>query len=329
MLSTQSLPCFDAGSEYCPCILAGLGQCISCSMLRGKDTCDCGWNGICVFSEFVRAGKKVSPGRQEVQAPLINLDKLNRPGSGHRAYLARICVPSQLAAWSMFPGAFVLLRPQGTQERFNVPVSVMEVSDRSLTIAIEVCGPKTIALEHALLAKQNLTLTGPFWSGLQGYSQPVRRAHKNTIIVAKGIAQAAVPAIARYIRNRGGNLKAFIGPGTLGTIFIDNILESLDVPFEILPRTKDHNLGQLEKQITKANPDLIISAGSKLQHRGILDLLAGPSRNQEAIPHFLWVSHLTMTCAEGICGSCLLAGFRGCKAQFDHKFNSYLLEKTV
>lgn len=277
----------------------------------------------------MRTGKKVSPGRQEAQVLLTKLVKLNGPKSGHKAYLAQMSVPPQLAIQCVFPGSFVLLRPQGTREAFNVPVSIMEISKQSLEIAVEICGPKTIAMEQAFLAKQKLILTGPFWSGLQGYSQLVRLAHKNTLIVAKGIAQAAVPSIARYIRNRGGNLKVLMGPGTLGLIFIDTILESLEVPFEILPQTRDHNLNRLKKKITQDNPDLIISAGSKSQHNGILNLLTDISRNHLPIPRFLWVSHLTMTCAEGICGSCLLAGFRGCKAQFDQKFNSYLLEKTV
>lgn len=31
-----SLFCVDAGSAYCPCYLAESGECIACSLLRGK-----------------------------------------------------------------------------------------------------------------------------------------------------------------------------------------------------------------------------------------------------------------------------------------------------
>lgn len=325
MLSAKSLPCFDAGSDYCPCVLAGLGQCVSCSMLRGNDTCDCGWSGVCIFAEFIRAGKAVRPGRQQITAPLTRLVTLDRPKDGHNAFLAGIAVPSSLARWCTFPGSFVLLRPEATREAFNVPISVMETSQHSITVAIECRGPKTTALEQALLSGRKVVLTGPFWSGLQGYDQLARLAHANTLVVAKGMAQAAVPPIARYIRARGGNLKALVGPGTLGLIFIDSILKRLEVPFEILPRSEDRNLGRLEKEITTGSYGLLASAGSKLQHQAILNLLGSLSENNNPVPRFLWVSHLTMACAEGICGSCLLAGFRGCKARFNDRFETHLL----
>ncbi|HHX10902.1 MAG TPA: hypothetical protein GX729_06010 [Firmicutes bacterium] len=325
MQPAKSLPCFDAGSEYCPCILAGLGKCISCSMLQGKDTCDCGWNGVCVLAEFVRTGKQARPGREQVTAQVTRLTPLARPQADYKAYLAEIAVPSKLARWCTLPGSFVLLRPEGTREAFNVPISVMETSQHSIKIAVECRGPKTTALEQALLKHRKVVVTGPFWSGLQGYTQLASLAHGNTLVIAKGMAQAAVPPIARYVRARGGNVKTLIGPGTLGVVFIDGILERLGAGFEHMPRTEDRNLGRISDEITTRSYDLLVSAGSKLQHQAILNLLDTISEGDNPVPRFVWVSHLTMVCAEGICGSCLLAGFRGCKARFDESFEVHLL----
>lgn len=325
MPQAKSLPCFDAGSEYCPCVLASLGQCISCSMLQGRDTCDCGWSGVCVYAEFERAGKQARPGREQSTAHVTTLTPLERPRDDYKAYLAEIAVPFSLARWCTLPGSFVLLRPEAAREAFNVPISVMESSAHSIKIAVECRGPKTTALETALLRDRKVVVTGPFWSGLQGYTQLASLARGNTLVIAKGMAQAAVPPIASYIRSRGGNLKVLIGPGTLGLVFISDILERLGAQYEIMPRAEDRNLGRISDEINTGSYHLLVSAGSKLQHQAILNLLSTISEKDRLVSRFVWVSHLTMACAEGICGSCLLAGVRGCKARFDDRFEAHLL----
>jgi|LFRM01.1.fsa_nt_gb NAD(P)H-flavin reductase len=325
MLPPKSLACFDAGSEYCPCILAALGKCIACSMLQGRDTCDCGWSGICVFAEFERAGKQVKPGREQILAQVTEVTPLARPRDDYKAYLAEIAVPPNLARWCTLPGSFVLLRPESAREAFNVPISVMDTAGRGIRIAVECRGPKTTALEKALLKDGKVTVTGPFWSGLQGCTHPADLAHGNTLVVAKGMAQAAVPPIARYICARGGNLKVLAGPGTLGTVFIGGILEELGASFEIMPKAHDRNLGRISDEITSGSYGLIVSAGSKLQHQALINLLRKISEGNRPVPRFAWISHLTMVCAEGICGACLLAGFRGCKARLDESFQAHLL----
>lgn len=325
MPQAKSLPCFDAGSEYCPCVLASLGQCISCSMLQGRDTCDCGWSGVCVCAEFERAGRQARPGREQSTAHVTTLTPLERPRDDYKAYLAEIAVPFSLARWCTLPGSFVLLRPEAAREAFNVPISVMESSAHSIKIAVECRGPKTTALETALLRDRKVVVTGPFWSGLQGPVHPSTLAQGNTLVVAKGMAQAAVPSIAGYIRCRGGNLKVLAGPGTLGLVFIGDILTRLNVEYEIMPRADDRNLGRISDEISTGRYRFLISAGSKSQHQALLNLLDTVSAAGMQVPRFAWVSHLTMACAEGICGSCLLAGFRGCKARFDESVQVHLL----
>lgn len=290
--------------------------------------CNCGWSGICVFDDYTRNGQTAKPGRAEVLGTVIERRDISDTGTC-KAFLSRLCVPPFLARWCLFPGSFVMLRPEGTREAYNVPVSIMEAStDGVLEVAVEVQGPKTIALEYALRQNNKITVTGPFWSGLQGLSDLARLGTGNSLIVAKGMGQAAVPQIAKYILHRGGSLMALIGPGTLGHVFICDNLQRLGAAFHVLPRSKDHNIGRLKQEAETGKYGLIISSGSPLQHQGILSMLAGLPEGQ-AIPNFSWTSHLTMTCAEGICGSCLVSGFRGCKAKFDRSFEAYLSSKTV
>lgn len=130
------------------------------------------------------------------------------------------------------------------------------------------------------------------------------------LAVAKGVGQAAVLQVAEHIAHRGGKLKALIGPGPLGSTFSAEPLAEIGATVEIMPREKDHNLGRIADELSSRPYGLLLSCGSDDQHRGLVGLL----RDMKDPPPFAWSSNLTVTCAEGICGSCLIQGFRGCKA---------------
>ena len=42
--------CADAGGKFCPCHLGKSGDCIKCSLIRGEKTCDCKWQGVCIYN---------------------------------------------------------------------------------------------------------------------------------------------------------------------------------------------------------------------------------------------------------------------------------------
>ncbi|HHX29117.1 MAG: hypothetical protein ACOX5Q_02815 [Bacillota bacterium] len=302
-------PCFDAGSPYCPCVLAELGQCVACPVLRGEDTCACGWSGLCVYEEFIRSKMKARPGRRPVAATVLSRQEITKDAD-NPAFLLDVKVPRYLSLWCEVPGSFVLLRPKGSAERFNVPVSVMASSDAKITLAIEVMGPKTIALHRACREGSDITLVGPFWSGLQGFAHLERLSSGRVLIVAKGIAQACAVQAARYVTDRGGYVKALLGGGPLNRVFANGPVEEAGASVEVLPKAKDHNLARVFAELVAVRYDVLLSAGAERQHRALRDLLAGV----EDPPSFVWSSSLSMTCAEGICGSCLSNGFRGCKA---------------
>lgn len=306
---STSAPCFDAGSIYCPCDLAVLGQCVACSILRGQNSCDCGWNGLCVYEEFLRNKKVARPGRRERPVRIAGREELEC-SAGQEAFLLDICAPTEVLAWCVFPGSFALLRPRGTPERFNVPLSVMQVKDGILRTAVSVKGPKTKALSRACRKGQIVTLVAPFWSGLQGLPWPRAIVAGKALGVAKGIGQAPLLHTAKYLLGHGCAFKALLGPGTLGTVFAQDSLVMEGASVEVLPRTKDHNITRIYSELCQGDYDLLVSVGSDQQHHALLSLIASVDKP----PAMAWSSNLSMTCAQGICGSCLVNGFRGCKA---------------
>jgi NAD(P)H-flavin reductase len=302
-------PCFDAGSTYCPCILAELGECVACSLLRGEETCTCGWSGLCIYSEFIRSGKRGKPKRRAIAASILRRREITE-GPPARAFIFQAEVPEELSLWCELPGSFVLLRPKGSPERFNVPISVMASQATGITLAVQVVGPKTIALERACKEGKEVTLVGPFWSGLQGLEHLKSRSSGNVLIVAKGIAQASAVQAAKYVTGMGGAVKALLGAGPIDRIFAQEEIERTGAVLEVLPKAKDHNLTRVFSELTANRYDVLMSAGGNIQHRALKKLLEGI----QDPPAFVWTSSLSMTCAEGICGSCLAGGLRGCKA---------------
>ncbi|HHY44093.1 MAG TPA: hypothetical protein GX512_00070 [Firmicutes bacterium] len=302
-------PCFDAGSQYCPCELAELGQCVACSLLRGEEVCACGWSGLCIYSEFIRSGKKGKPKRRTTAARVTKKRQIAQ-GAKIRAFIFEVEVPWELSAWCEAPGAFVLARPKGSPERFNVPISVMSTQENAMTLAVQVVGPKTTALERSCIEGRQITLVGPFWSGLQGLEHFKTRSGGRVLIVAKGIAQACAVKMASYVTGRGGTVKALLGGGPLNSVFVEEDLARTGALVEVLPKAKDHNLARVSAELYGDRYDVLASAGADVQHRALRNLLEG----LDDPPAFAWTSNLSMTCAEGICGACLTSGFRGCKA---------------
>lgn len=308
----DSAPCFDAGSICCPCDLAFLGQCVACSLIRGESVCRCGWSGLCVYQEFVRR-KEAAPPRREIPARVAGLTGLPASPGQKEAFILDLVVGDSVARWCVFPGSFLMVRPKGRSSRFNVPLSVMQVRDDAIQVAVEVVGPKTAALAAACVPDAGVIAAGPYWSGLQGSAALSSSGAGRVLVVAKGIGQAPAVNTAKYALGRGAFVKTLLGPGGLGEVFVDGLLRDEGAAVEVLPRSRDHNMARVYQELCTGGYDVLVSEGGDRQHRSLLDLCA----SLDSPPAFAWSSNLTMTCAEGICGSCLVNGRRGCKARLD------------
>lgn len=311
-----SLPCFDAGSEFCPCPLAELGHCVACSVLRGENHCDCGWSGSCIYEEFLRNGKNTRSLRREWEGVVTCREEIvpERESSVRAAFWFRVRAPEELTRWFVLPGSFAFVRIRGRPEMFNVPLSVMDQEGGVLTFACEILGPKTEDLGRQIRPGTRLILKGPFWSAVQGLVAIKAHAGGRTLIVAKGMGQAPAVSLARYLKTRGGMVKVLLGPGSLGTIFTGDILTGFGVSVVKMPKEPDHNVSRVIREITSNDYDLVISSNAHHQHKTLWRVIAG-------IPHspaFAWISDVTMNCGEGLCGACLGGReTRLCKAVFD------------
>lgn len=295
-----SVPCFDAATRFCPCVLADLGHCVACSLLRGQNRCDCGWDGVCVYEEYLRSGERSNPPRHEWEVRVRSRGRI--AGDPRRpAFWFRIEVPQELSSSFTVPGSFALVRSAQRAPEFGVPLSVMTLRESVLTFACEVVGPKTIDLERTAKRGASLLIRGPFCSGLQGIPPQKILRVKRTLVVAKGIGQAPAVFLAELLRSKGASVKLLAGPGSLGTVFAPEFLDAGEIPVVELPKEADHNLRRILQETTSYRPDLVVSCGGEVQHRALWRAI---SRLPEP-PLFAWTSEVTMNCAEGICGACL------------------------
>lgn len=295
-----SVPCFDTATRFCPCVLADLGHCVACSLLRGENRCHCGWGGVCVYEEYVRSGERSGPPRHEWEVQVRSREwiagDLRRP-----AFWFQVDVSQELSSSFNLPGSFAIVRSVQRGPEFGVPLSVMMRRENVLTFACEVVGPKTIDLERAARRGAFLMMKGPFWSGLQGIAPQRVFEARRTLVVAKGIGQAPAVFLADLLASRGVSVKLLAGPGSLGTVFAPGFVDAGRIPVEELPKEADHNLRRILHETTSYRPDLVVSCGGEAQHRA----LWGAVSSLPEPPLFAWTSEVTMNCAEGICGACL------------------------
>ena len=172
--------CADAGTVNCPCYLAEYGQCIVCARLRGSDgicrtgnstegetesscrtpiSCDCQWQGTCIYNEYLQNKQCIKEGR-EADTAALQKDAAGEQRQRHLCKIQkikwfeddlavmRISVPRGMAEKASLPGSFVFVKAPGMESCFSFPVSVMrsDYEDRTLELAIKVTGPKSRAL---------------------------------------------------------------------------------------------------------------------------------------------------------------------------------------
>ncbi|ABY92863.1 sulfide/dihydroorotate dehydrogenase-like FAD/NAD-binding protein [Thermoanaerobacter sp. X514] len=307
------LECIDAGTDYCPCYLAELNECIVCSQLQGKNFCDCNWRGVCIFQEFVWAGYKAKATRSTIFSKVLKREEINE-----EVIILTLKVPNKMARDLNEPGSFVFLRGISSPPFFDTPMSVMYADELEgiIKIAIQVSGPKTKLIQKAEEGEE-VYLRGPYWNGLLGYRYIKGTHNSKALVVLRGIAQApGVIVISKLINNKN-KVIAIVDKGKVGVNFINDYLKEFNITIieaELLSEEGQRILKELikDKEIT-----VVYSGGSDEQHVNILNYL--DLYNQEA---YLAVSNNnTICCGEGICGSCEVQigdqKVRTCKVQVD------------
>ncbi|AAM24553.1 2-polyprenylphenol hydroxylase and related flavodoxin oxidoreductases [Caldanaerobacter subterraneus subsp. tengcongensis MB4] len=307
------LECVDAGTEYCPCYLAELNECIVCSQLQGKKFCDCNWRGVCIFQEFVWAGYKAKATRSTVFSKVVKREEIN-----DEVIVLTLKVPNKMARDLNEPGSFVFIRGYLSPSFFDTPMSVMWADEVEgiIKIAVQVTGPKTKLIANAKEG-QEVYIRGPYWNGMFGHRYIKGTHNSKALVVLRGIAQApGVIVILKLIQNKN-KVIVLLDKGKVKANFIKEYLEKFDITFIETDLLTEEGQRILKEFIKDKEITVVYSGGSDEQHLNILEYL--DTYNSEA---YLAVSNNNkICCGEGICGSCEIEiegqKMRTCKVQVD------------
>ncbi|TYP59878.1 sulfide/dihydroorotate dehydrogenase-like FAD/NAD-binding protein [Thermosediminibacter litoriperuensis] len=306
--------CIDAVSPYCPCYLAETNSCIACSILQGKETCDCRWQGFCVYQEFIWNGRRKKEPRRTLGVKIIEKKTVT-----NNLIVFKVLLP--LAALSREysqPGTYVFLRAVNSPSYFEFPLCVMDTNEdkNTLTFAMQIIGPKTRSLARE---DRTLLLRGPYYNGIFGLKHIKSSVNKKCLLIGRGIGQASLVLVAKTLVRGGNDITAFLDPGVINCNPARELLESLGVRVQVFDFSGSPYENYLRELIENGGYEVVYSGGSETQHNLVKALVEQSGRKIA-----LAVSNnAQMCCGEGVCGSCetLVGGKRLqlCKVQTESK----------
>lgn len=286
--------CIDAGSPYCPCYLAKTENCIVCSILQGKETCDCRWQGVCIYQEYIWSNGKIEE-RKLLSVPMIEKKYIT-----DNLLTFKIEIPSDsLIRDYNQPGTFAFLRPVNFLEYYDIPVCIMDVdeSKRHLSFAINIVGPKSKAIAKA---ENNVLIRGPYWNGLFGLKHIKSSYNKNWLVVGRGIGQVSLLPVIKNLLRGNNRLIVLLDPGNIKVNLVEKDLSILGIDFKTFDFNNSLHRMKLKELLENEEIDFIYSGGSDAQHKFIQNLI---KKMGDKIPLVI-SNNNQLCCGEGICGSC-------------------------
>ncbi len=302
-------PCADCASEYCPCHLAYSGDCIQCSLIQGSKTCDCIWQGVCIYNE-VEHNKNMN--LNEKIEVLCNINKKKELLKD--VYLLEIKTTKKLLEQLVNPGSYILLRGKSELDsKYNVPISVMDIDleNELLKVIIKEVGHKT----KTLLSCDEVWVRGPYLNGVFGLKEFKLTGNSNVAVILSGLSQVNAPKIIKYILKNNNNVEVFVD--TRRTI-LDEVIEKikkLNVNIHFINIKEDEAL--IKDYIIRNNVALVYSGGFNSFNKETMKLVDSIDENIR----FAIANNNLIVCGEGICGGCTVVvngkRIKSCKAQID------------
>ncbi len=288
--------CADRGSARCPCILMEAGQCYTCSMIQ-KGKCDCSslWQGVCPYTEYLQRNKRAVPETQVKRFKLCRTKSFSPTLS-----VLTLETPLGFGLKCKEMGAFLMVE----WKRWFIPISVLRVTEdfkRQLSyveLAVNATGPKTIGLLKKSIIGQDITIKGPFYSGLLNKNRFKRDAMN--IVVAKGVALMPLINIKEKISSKSACFK--VDDKKLSQEFLEEYLG--DIQYEKVDL--ESGMFEVSEDIKEAfgycyagnqRPNLFIMTSPHY----VESLLKMTGFNRENV---ITPNHSNMCCGEGYCGSC-------------------------
>lgn len=308
----QTVDCIDAGTENCPCYLAQTGDCLICSRLAGQETCDCKWQGVCVYNEFRQSGGRIANPRKEFSAPIAE----------KKYYLDDLAVfilevGRGFAEKCSCPGSYVFLRRQSGQGQafYDAPISVMraDAARGQIHLAVKQISAKTKALFQE---DQALLVRGVYRNGIQRVSavDPRRLNGASVLLLAKGVGFAPAVLIADAIGSRN-RVDLIVDTEKISRELVEDYADHLhSVQFLTLSEAIETEM--LRELMERERYDSIAVLASDYFGETICKLA------RETLPEAETAAsnNFRICCGEGVCGACsaMDAGgeiFKMCKCQ--------------
>lgn len=311
--------CIDAGTDYCPCHLAEVGECILCSQLSGKTFCDCiNWKGVCIYQEYVWNGEKAKAQRKNYFCKVLKKEKIEDKG-----IIFTLLTSHKLAQDLMHPGSYIFMRSPKTTQFYDAPISVMEVNTEEnwIKVAIEIKGIKTKTI-NSIEENENMLIRGPFWNGIFGLKNIYGAKDGVSLIVARGIGQAPMIPVLRKLYSNGNRLIVILDKANYREIFVNDYLINYDCNvIQCNTLDKGELSSELKEVITKCMEENKINVlhcdGPDILNFKLVEFVDGKIKTASC-------NNARMCCGEGVCGSCS-ARFKGhvvkrlCKIQTEPK----------
>jgi dihydroorotate dehydrogenase electron transfer subunit len=204
------------------------------------------------------------------------------------------------------PGQFLMVWIPGVDE---VPLSLSTISSKSIaSITVADVGEATKALHERKLGDV-LGVRGPYGNGFT-------LASGNVMIVGGGTGLVSLLPLAEKIVESAKKITFLLGAATKDELlFLDRINQTLSkVNAEIIATTEDGSYGfkgivtdQAEKKLAKERFDMVYTCGPEQMMQRMFSLAELYDMPLQASLERI------MRCAIGVCGSCVIGGFRVCK----------------
>lgn len=272
--------CIDVGMPHCPCSLAAFEQCITCSRLAGKERCDCDWQGVCVYNEYLQNGNRINQQRSEQSCKILQKKWYSKDLA-----VVKIQVSKGFAQQASLPGACVFLRADNKESVFDMPISVMraDCQDDFIELAIQVAGIKSKAL---LREQDTVRMRGVYHNGLTNVEKLMTKKSQKVLCITKGVGLA--PAI-NYCRWACGkdSIDFLIDLEKINGTFAEEALRGCGID----------SLGYCKLPLSVINCDgydvILLCASDYYQEHMRLP-----------VDRLVLSNNVTMCCGEGICGAC-------------------------
>jgi NAD(P)H-flavin reductase len=313
------IDCIDAGSDYCPCSLAEINECILCSQLNGKVFCDCiNWKGTCIYQEFIWNNHKKQKTRQFQTFKIIGKKPIRDD-----LFLLEIKVNRTMARDLNNIGAFVFLKKPDDENIFSTPISIMtaDLLKNTVTAAIRINGIKTKSLNECT---DEIMVKGPYWNGIQGQKFIKGLKNDNCIIAARGVEAAPCVLAAKKMIKNMNHITVLLDVGRSTENFTKKYFINLGCEVKDISLCSrsgfinDNFKALIEDQIRKNNIKTVLLGGNDTFYSETIGFIQNSFNNI----NFAIVNNSTMCCGEGVCGSCLQnlnknEKIKSCKQQFN------------